>query len=78
MRLGRACSTNREKKNACKILVAEPEVKRPVGRPRRRWGNNIKMDLREIVGGGMDWIYMALDRDQSWAFVKKITTLRVP
>jgi hypothetical protein len=54
-------STHGEKRNACRILVGNPEEKRPLGRPRRRWEDNIKMDLREIqVGwGGMDWIDLA-------------------
>jgi hypothetical protein len=46
--MGRACSTNGEKKNAYRILVGKQEGKRPLGRPRRRWVDNIKMDLREI------------------------------
>jgi hypothetical protein len=45
--------------------MGNPEGKRPLGRPRRRWVNNIKMDLREIGWGGMDWIYLAQDRDWS-------------
>jgi hypothetical protein len=45
-----------EKRNACRILVGKPERKRPLGRPRRRWVVSIKMDLREIRLGGMDWI----------------------
>jgi hypothetical protein len=54
--MGRACSTNGEKRIACMILVGKPEGKRPLGRPRRRWVNNIKIDLREIGWDGMDWI----------------------
>jgi hypothetical protein len=50
----------REKRNACKILVGNPEGKRPLGRPRRRWLDNIKMDLIEI---GWDWIDLAQDRN---------------
>jgi hypothetical protein len=46
--MGRACSTNGEKTNAYRILVGKPEGKRPLGRPRRRWVDNIKIDLREI------------------------------
>jgi hypothetical protein len=46
--MGRACCTNEEKRNAYRILVGKPEGKRPLGRPRRRWVNNIKLDLREI------------------------------
>jgi hypothetical protein len=61
--LGRACSINGEKMNAYRILVGEPEGKRPLGKPRRRWMNNIKMDLREIGWDGMDWINLSEDRD---------------
>jgi hypothetical protein len=52
---------NGEKRNACRILVGKPEVKRPL-RPRRSWVDNIKMDLREIEGGGINWIDIAQDR----------------
>jgi hypothetical protein len=51
--MGRACSTNGEKRNAYRILVGKPERKRPLGRPRRSWVDNIKMDLRAIEWGGM-------------------------
>jgi hypothetical protein len=54
--MGRVCSTNGEKRNAYRILVGMPEGKRPLGKPRRRWMNNIKMDLREIGWDGMGWI----------------------
>jgi hypothetical protein len=47
-----------EKRNACRILVGKPERKRPLGRPRRRWVDNIKMDLREIGWDGVEWIGM--------------------
>jgi hypothetical protein len=52
------------KRNACKSLVGKPEGKRPLGIPRRRWEDNIRMDLREIGWGGMDWIELAEDRDR--------------
>jgi hypothetical protein len=52
-----------EKRNACRILVGKPEGKRPLGRPRRRWEDNSRMDLREIGWGGMDWIDLTQDRD---------------
>jgi hypothetical protein len=52
--MGRACSTNGEKRNAYRIFVAMPGGKKPLGRPRRRWVDNIKMDLREIEWDGMD------------------------
>jgi hypothetical protein len=52
--------------------------KRPVGSPRRRWVNYIKMDLREVVWGGVDWIYVAQDSDQCRAFINTVMKLRVP
>jgi hypothetical protein len=76
--MGRACSTNGEKRNACRILVGKPEVKRPLGRPRRRWVDNIKMDLREIGWDGVDWINLARDRDQWRALVNRVMNHRVP
>jgi hypothetical protein len=62
--MNRACNTNREKMNAYRILLRKPEGERPLGEPRRRWVDNIKIDLREIGWGGMDWIDLAQDRDQ--------------
>jgi hypothetical protein len=67
-----------EKRNVYRILVGKPEGKRPLGRPRRRWENNIRMDLRDIGWGGMDWIDLAQDRDQWRALVNTVTNLRVP
>jgi hypothetical protein len=52
-----------EKRNACRILVGKPEGKRPLGRARRGWVDNIKMDLRKIGWDGVDWMDMAQDRD---------------
>jgi hypothetical protein len=66
-----------EKTGACRILVARSEGRRPLGRPRRRWKDNIKMDLEE-VGWGMDWIELALDKDRWRALVNAIMNLRVP
>jgi hypothetical protein len=68
----------REKRNAYRILVGKPEGKRPLGRPRRRWVDSIKMDLREIEWDCMDWIYLAQDRDQWRALVNTEINLRVP
>jgi hypothetical protein len=53
-----------EKWNAYRILVGKPEGKRPLGRPRYKWEDNIKINLREIPGGSMDWIDLGQDRDQ--------------
>jgi hypothetical protein len=64
--------------NACRILVRKPEGKTPLGRPRCRWVDNIKMDLREIGCEGVDWIDMAQDRDQWRALVNTVLNLRVP
>jgi hypothetical protein len=67
-----------EKSNAYRILVGKPEGKRPLGRPRRRWVDNIKIDLREIGWGGMDWIDLSQDRDQWRARVSMLMNLWVP
>jgi hypothetical protein len=64
--------------NSYRILVGKPEGKRPLGRPRRRWVENIKMDLREIRWDGMDWIDLAQDRDQWRALLDTVMILRVP
>jgi hypothetical protein len=61
--MGRACSTNGEKRNAYRILVGKPEGTRPLGRPRRRWVDNIKIDLRDIGWDGTEWIDLTQDRD---------------
>jgi hypothetical protein len=67
-----------EKRNAYRILVGKPEGKRPLGRPRRRWVDNIKMDLREIGWGGMDWFDLAHNVGHWRAVVNTVTNLRVP
>jgi hypothetical protein len=67
-----------EKRNAYRILVGKSEGKRPLGRPRRRWVDNIKMDLREIGCNGVDWIDLVRDRDQWRALVNTVMNLRVP
>jgi hypothetical protein len=66
------------KKSAYRILVGKPEAKRPLGRPRRRWVGNIKMDLRVIAWDGMDWSDLAQDRAQWKALVNMVRNLRVP
>jgi hypothetical protein len=67
-----------EKRNACRILVGKPEGKRPLGRPRRKWVDNLKIHLRERGWDGMDWIDLAQDRDQWRALVNTVMNLRVP
>jgi hypothetical protein len=67
-----------ETRNAYRLLVGKPEGKRPLGRPRRRWVDNIKMDLGEIGWDGMDWIELAQDRDQWRAVVNTVMNVRVP
>jgi hypothetical protein len=57
--MGGPCSTDGEKRNAYRLLVGKPEEKRPLGRPRRRWVDNIKMNLGEVVWGDVDWIGLA-------------------
>jgi hypothetical protein len=76
--MGGACSTNREKRNAYRILVGTPERKRLLERPRRRWVDNIKMNLRGMGWGGVDWIGLTQDRDQRRALVNTVMNLRVP
>jgi hypothetical protein len=60
------------------VLVGWPEGRRPLGRPRRRWEDNIKMDLREIGFGDVDWIHWAQDRDRWRTLVNTVMNLRVP
>jgi hypothetical protein len=61
-----------------RVLVGKPVGKRPPGRRRRRWNDNIKMDLQEVGCGVMDWIEVAQDRDRWWALVNAVMNLRVP
>jgi hypothetical protein len=68
----------REKRNAYRLLMGKPEGKRPLRRPRRRWVDNIKMDVLEIGWGGVDWIGLAEDRDRWRALVNAVMSLRVP
>jgi hypothetical protein len=68
----------RKKRNAYRILLGKPEGKRPLGRPRLRWENSIKVYLREIGWGGMGWIDPAQDRDHWSALVNTVVNLPVP
>jgi hypothetical protein len=67
-----------KKRNVYRLLVGKPEGKRPLRRPRRRWIDNIKMDLSEIGFGGVDWIALAQDRYRWRALVNVVMNLRVP
>jgi hypothetical protein len=67
-----------ELRGAYNILVGRPEGRRPLGRPRRRWEDNIKIDLREIWFGDVDWIHWAQDRDRWRALVNTVMNLRFP
>jgi hypothetical protein len=66
-----------EGRNVYRVLVGNPEGKRPLGRPRHRWENGIKMDLREIGWGLVEWIHLARDRDHCWALVNAVMNLWV-
>jgi hypothetical protein len=76
--MGGACDAHGGGEGCNNILAGRPEERRPLGRPRRRWEDNIKMDLREIVFGYVDWIHLAQDRDRWLALVNTVTNLRVP
>jgi hypothetical protein len=65
-------------RGAYRALVRKPEGRRPLGRPRRRWEDNIKMDLREVGCGGADWVDLAQDRNRWRAVVNTVMNLRVP
>ena len=75
--MGGACSTYGERRGVYWGLVGKPEGKRPLGRPRRRWEDNIKMDVQEVGCGGMDWIELTHDRDRWRVLVNAVMNLRV-
>jgi hypothetical protein len=76
--MDRTCSTYGERRGAYRALVGNPEGRSPLGIPRRRWEDNIKMDLREVGWGGIDWIDLAQDRARWRALVNTVMNLRVP
>ena len=67
-----------EERGVYSVLLGKPEGRRPLGRPRCRWVDNIRMDLQEVGCGYMDWIGLAQDRDRWWALVSAVMNLRVP
>ena len=67
-----------ERRGVHRVLVGKPEGKRPLVRPRRKWEDNIKMDLRELGGSCRDWMELAEDRDRWRALVSTVRNLRVP
>jgi hypothetical protein len=73
--MGGACSTNGEKRNAYRLLVGKPEGRRPLGRPRRRWLDNIRMGLAEVRWGDVDWICLGQDRNRWRALVHSVLKL---
>ena len=75
--MGGVCSTYGGSRGVYRFMVGKTEGKRPLGRPRRRW-EDIKIDLQEVGGGGVDWIELAQDRDRWGALVNKVMNLRVP
>ena len=68
----------RERRGVYRVLVGKPEGKRPLGRPRRKWDDNIRMDLQAVGCVGMDWIELAQDRDRWRALVNAVMNFRVP
>jgi len=76
--MSRACSAYVGEENCIQGLVRTPEGKRPLGRPRQRWVDNIKMDFMEVGCGGMDWIELAQDRERWRAIVNVVMNIRVP
>jgi hypothetical protein len=77
MRWGGHVARMGEERKVYKVLVGKPERKRPLDRPRRRWENEIRMDLRETGLGGVDWVRLAQDRDRWRAVVSAVMNLRV-
>ena len=78
MRWAGHVASMRERRGVYRVLVRKPERKRPLGRPRRRWEDSMKMDLQEVGCGGMDWMELAEDMDRWRALVTAVMNIRVP
>jgi hypothetical protein len=78
MRLAGRVARMGEKRNVYRLLMGKPEGRRPLGRPRRRWLDNIRMDLVEVGWGDVDWIGLVQDRDRWRVLVDSVLNLRVP
>jgi hypothetical protein len=76
--MGGAYSTYGERRGVYRVLMGKPEGIKPLGRPRRRWEDNIKMDLQEVEYGGMEWIELAQDRYRWRALVNVAMSIRAP
>jgi hypothetical protein len=76
--MGGPFSTNGEKRNVYRLMVGTPDGKKPLGRPRRRWVDNIRMGLGEVGWGDVDWIGLVQDRNRWIAVVNSVLNLRVP
>jgi hypothetical protein len=75
--VGRACGTHGRGEKLYKVFVGKPEGKRPLGRPKRSWEGEIRMDLREFGSGGVDWVRLVQGRDWWRAVVNAVMNLRV-
>jgi hypothetical protein len=76
--VGRICGTHGKWRSVYRVLIERPEGKRPLGRPRHRWEDNIKMDVREMVVNEANWIRLAEDRVQWQIFVNTVMNLQLP
>ena len=76
--MGGVCSTYGERRDVCRVLVGKTEGKKPLGRLRPKWKDNINMDLQEVGCGGMDWIDLAQDRGSWRALVNAVMNLHIP
>ena len=75
--MGGTCSAYGGEEGLYRLLVGKPEEKRPLGRPRRRWEDNVKTDIQEVGCGGIDWIDLAQDRDRWRVLVNAVMNLRI-